>query len=130
MSATFPSGTYMGHCVLGKYLIVFIHGSSGGKDYICKVYKEGGAYLVKNIFEGNLGFNPSYPVQTLGVYENDLIQKVYWTDGVNQPRYINVADDTIRTNSSDVDFVAELTLGDTVSVTDSSSGGQFAPGVI
>lgn len=101
-------GNYVGHCVLGDYLTVFTHNNSG--DYIFRIHKEGDGVFTLTCLTGkkydttgkviaysplNLGFNTKHPLQTLGVYENKYIQKVYWTDGVNQPRVINIVKDSL-----------------------------------
>jgi len=67
------------------------------------------------------------------VYENEDIQKVYFVDGLNQPRMINVSLSMDSTKFSDTffDFVATLQLKETVSVLrDSRAVGNFAPGTI
>ena len=65
-----------------------------------------GTILYDGTVKGNLGFNVLNPIETLGVYENEDIQKVYWVDGINQPRFINVAPsvDITKFNSSSFDF--------------------------
>jgi len=45
---------------------------------------------MKILYNGNLNFSVNCPIECLGVYENEVIQKVYWTDGLNQPRLINI----------------------------------------
>lgn len=32
----------------------------------------------------------THPIETLAWYENEDIQKVYWVDGLNKPRMINI----------------------------------------
>jgi len=44
-----------------------------------------------NSSKGNLHFSPLHPIEAIASYENANIQKVYWTDGNNQPRMINIA---------------------------------------
>jgi hypothetical protein len=39
---------------------------------------------------GTLGFNTTYPIKAVAVYESPTIQKVYWTDGYNNVRYCNI----------------------------------------
>lgn len=45
-----PYGDYVGHCVLGKFLVVFITNSESNTDYIYKLYEEGGTYQSKILF--------------------------------------------------------------------------------
>lgn len=90
-------GSYVGHCVLGDYLAVFTHDTTG--DYIFRIHKEDDETYTLSCLTGTeydqstgkataysplqLGFDAAHPLQTLGVYENKYIQKVYWTDGKN-----------------------------------------------
>ena len=88
----------------------------------------------KVLYHDSLGFNPNYPIETVVSYESKNIQKVYWTDGLNQPRVINIAPSMdYKTNkyiSSSFDFVPELALKETVSVSKMYGAGEFPPGVI
>jgi len=86
----------------------------------------------------NLKFKVDHPLQTLGVYENKNIQKVYWTDGENQPRLINITKDTLTEKGHErdytetsFDFAPEMTLKDSIKVkkiVDSSA--SFGAGVL
>lgn len=99
----------------------------------------------KLLYMGNLNFNYKYPIETHTYYEAEHIQKVYWTDGLNQPRLINIAASDSKLekwNSTPVvgarsaldtffDFVPQMGLGETMAVSqDMYAGGMFAPGVI
>ena len=164
------NGAYVGHCVLGNYLVVFTHknsytpyipsgtitteepavtGSPTVIDYIYRVDVSKGN-TTEILYKGNLGFDPGYPIETLGSYENENIQKVYWVDGLHQPRVINITKDkllgynwTIKDsednyvnytelyNEAPFDFVQELTLGEEIKVNKKiEGGGIFAPGCI
>ena len=137
-------GNYLGHCVLNNQVIFFFQREDDEGhfyDYIalCSNYNE-----ETNSFEtkedlydgekkGSLNFNLNNPIETLGVYENEYIQKVYWVDGLNQPRVINIkASEEVKskwTNTS-FDFIPELALQESVSVEAISNSSLFAPGVI
>lgn len=143
-------GFYVGHCVLGKYLVVFTADDDSSDNYIYRVEKLGdGTYKTVILFhEGNVseyGWNPNNPIEALGVYETELVQKVYWVDGVNQPKVINIASPELRgivtTNGQDLttelgythysfNFIPTLTLNETVSITKRYSDGEFSPGTI
>lgn len=166
-------GTYIGHCIVGEYLVIFTHSNIVNmgifKDHIYAVYcdKATNQYILKHIYEGNnLHFMTDYPLQTLGVIEGDSVYKVYWTDGVNPPRVINILQKELLINSHyrvdadgtildekyikdqlDVnlpaydiiygkdtnyifDFVPELQLKETITVTKQLSGGMFSSGTI
>ena len=87
-------GHYVGHCVLGKYLVVFTANDDGSDNYIYRIEKTDDGYKSiilfneDNIWDG--AWNPGYPIEAIGVYESELVQKVYWVDSKNQPRVINI----------------------------------------
>lgn len=84
----------------------------------------------KLLYFGSLGFNPNYPLETLVSYESETVQKVYWTDGLNQPRVINIVGNIEKNNNTQFDFLPELQLEEEVSVTKMFGTGEFPPGVI
>ena len=88
-------GYYVGHCVLGKYLVVFTANDDDSDNYIYRVEKTDTGYKTIILFHEEDGWdkswNPNYPIEAIGVYETELVQKVYWVDGKNQPRVINIA---------------------------------------
>ena len=108
-------GKVLGYCVLNNYLVTFSTDtlySGTTVDYITRIYKTNDVWFSDILYSShsfvqnengeqelkevsgrlNLGDN----IQTLGVYENENIQKVYWVDGVNQPRVINITKDYLE----------------------------------
>lgn len=73
-----------------------------------------------------------YPLETLVSYEGEEIQKVYWTDGKNQPRVINIANSYIGKPANIFNFVPDIDMeGTTVHVEKLLGGsGTFTSGVI
>lgn len=154
-------GTPIGQAVVDKYLILFTTTNDIDEDDIVipivevednpdRIYK---FHLVKNeitilsegystdtynmegelLYNGNLNFRKYKPLETLPIYENEDILKVYWTDGFNQPRVINVnASEEARQlwNNDYFNFIRELSYNDTFNVTKHYSGGYFQPGTI
>lgn len=90
---------------------------------------------VTQVFRGNLDFDSAYPIRTICVYENERMQKVYWVDGKNQPRVLNIAghlseDTTIKSiENQKIDFLPKLKFQETVSIK-RVSGGKFPAGII
>ena len=86
------------------------------------------------LFSGSLGFDSGSPIETIGIYENEELQKVYWTDGKNPPRVINIeASAEVRAGWSNksFDFVKRVGLNATINITRNEvSFGSFAPGTI
>lgn len=86
-------------------------------DRIYKLWFNNGALTGKRLFRGDLGFNYKHPIETISFYENTDIRKVYWTDGLNQPRVINIAaasDVVSKWNTDSFNFVRTLNLNEEV----------------
>lgn len=124
-------GTLIGYNVLNNYVTLF---TTGDKDRIYRLENKQTYFEGKLLYEGNLNFNVNNPIENISVYENDNIQKVYWIDGLNQSRVINiVADSTVSGSWNDIsfDFVQDLELKETVTVVrDDLASGSFSSGVI
>lgn len=130
------NGVVLGYCVLGDYLTVFTTDISAQSkpDYIYRFRKENDGFGSRILYNGNLGFDVNHPIECLGVYENVDIQKVYWTDGINQPRFINITKQDVTESTyidTSFDFVPTLELNDSIHVVRTvDSAGIFAAGVI
>lgn len=129
------SGVYLGHCVVDNYLTLFTKGDS---DHIY-IINLSNSYIPYAHIEGTYNFDVDHPFETLGVYENEDILKVYWVDGINSPRMLKIFTDEDRMKSyieslnrstSAFDFIPELALKETVSIERVEGGGRFNPGVI
>ena len=145
-------GIPIGTAVINDKLVLFTtNDNASDKDFIyvlqcadtnLSLDPEGNKMVGRLIYNGNLNFNTSYPLETLVSYETEHIQKVYWTDGYNQPRVINIVadDDTLAKWNASIgtavdtffDFVPAISYGNFfISVSKApSSSGTFAPGVI
>lgn len=131
-------GTVIGKAVIDNELILFTADTTSNiKDKEDKIYKikiNGNNLEGQILFRGNLNFNPKYPIETLVFYENEDIKKVYWTDGLNQPRVINIAaasDVVSKWNTDSFNFVRTLSLNEEITIERNIvANGSFAPGVI
>lgn len=136
-------GTVIGQAVIDNELILFTTKES--IDRIYKIWYEEDKFKGEQLYPNidlseeelpktSLGFDSKYPIETTSFYENDSIKKVYWTDGKNQPRVINItATKEVRDswNSNSFNFVPALKLKETVNITRNIvANGAFAPGVI
>lgn len=103
-------------------------------DRIYKLWFNNGVLTGKRLFRGDLGFNYKHPIETISFYENADIRKVYWTDGLNQPRVINIAaasDVVSKWNTDSFNFVRTLSLNEEITIERNIvANGSFAPGVI
>lgn len=130
--------TVIGKAVIDNELILFTADTASNiKDKEDKIYKikiNGDNLEGQILFRGNLNFNPKYPIETLVFYENEDIKKVYWTDGLNQPRVINIAaasDVVSKWNTDSFNFVRTLSLNEEITIERNIvANGSFAPGVI
>lgn len=136
-------GTYIGHAVLGNYLVVFTGDDSTNYIYRIEKIQKGNTITYDDLllYEGNLNMDYKHPCQTLPQYESNLVQKVYWVDGKNQPRVINICkreligweEERDLTNlyaEGEFDFVQLLSLNEKITIKRSNSAGTFAPGSI
>lgn len=126
-------GTSIGTAVINHQLVIF---TTGDTDiiYVLKRSTESNIDLEgRVIYKGNLNFDTKHPLETLCSYEASDIQKVYWVDGKNQPRVININTtyyDSKIYNSNPFDFIQELSLQEVVKVTKIFGIGEFPAGVI
>jgi hypothetical protein len=124
-------GVLLGQNVLNNYVTLFTKGTN---DNIYRLENKGTYFEALLLFSGNLNFSTDYPIENIGVYENDNIQKVYWIDGLNQSRVINiVATDDVKAkwDNNSFNFVQDLGLKETVTVTRNDlASGSFSSGVI
>ena len=107
----------------------------GNDDHIYKMWYENNLLYGEELFKGDLNLSVKHPLETIPIYENGSIQKIYWLDGINQTRVINIAlpdSERIRKWSSDsFNFVRKLNLFETFTIEKQlNSGGSFNAGVI
>ena len=117
---------------------------SGNKNYIYKlVYDSSADFIkVKKVAYGNFGITTTHEVdgdtvdtEVSGVfcYENSEIQKVYWVDGINQLRYINIADANRQlpiTDANKLNSCPSFRVDHHIEVERIPGGGIFTSGVI
>lgn len=141
-------GSYIGHCVVGNYLVVFtVNNKDSTLNYIHRIEKKADGWVATILYIGNLNMDVEHPIQALGIYEGELVQKVYWVDGKNQPRSINIVANRLLFKDKDImelsdadknnlypegcfDFTQELLLNEEITVTREEGGGAFSPGTI
>lgn len=125
-------GSLCGHALVDKedsfVLVLFFHGE---KDSILKVefYPYGSLKEETLLYSGNLGF--SNYIETLVHHESENIIKVYWLDGVNVPRFINIEANNSNYTDDSFDFFRFSTSEPSIDI-ETIYGGQtgFSSGVI
>ena len=135
-------GTYKGHTTLGDIAIIFTSLTQGNVtyDFIYKYADTEFKYIV-----GSFGFGDN--IEALSYYENEEVQKVYWVDGVNQPRMLQLSVFTTNVPYTEgvlapfvpgtilpydyFDFSPQIDLKEDIRIKRLwGVGGSFAPGVI
>lgn len=89
------------------------------------------------IYIRNLQFTAEYPIQAIFNYENEKIQKIFWVDGLNYLRYINIEQSVangfdsnlIDLPESNVDSKSTIDISKPT-VEDGRGGGVHTAGVI
>ena len=108
---------YLGHVVLNSYIVVYAQRKVGENDFIDYIYRiDTSDNSTKLLAQGSFNFSPYYPIEGIGIYEKEEVQKAYWIDGLNQPRVINIASDSVIIDSTELDFVRTLQLDESVSI--------------
>lgn len=129
-------GIPIGQCLINDELVLFTTDGEdiNKKDSIYKLWFENNVLNGKLLFEGDLGLNSNNPIESISFYENENIRKVYWTDGLNQPRVINIAaseESMKKWNNHSFNFVRNLRLQEEVTIERNIvASGIFSPGII
>jgi len=62
-----------------------------------------GSYTLTLLYLRNFDFSINSPIQAIFNYENTNIQKIYWVDGVNQVRTLNIKNDQLDDSTPLID---------------------------
>lgn len=124
------NGNVLGYCYIKELNIIVIFSHDNNNDYISIYEVNNNNYY--SIFKGNLNFNDNNHIQTIYNIENDILTKVYWIDGINQPRVIKlIKGETYTCQKSSFDFIPKMSLKEKVTINKINSGGGIFPvGVI
>ena len=102
-----------GHTRIKDRLILLTWSGPAGITYFKEVLFDNDMNATVNILSqeaGNpLNLHPDFPIRVmLGYYENEDIQRVYFTDYNNQPRVVNIGSSTFVFNAKFADFFPVL----------------------
>ena len=132
----FVLGIPIGQEIIDNELILFTAKFDNEEnDHIYKFwFDDEGVLNGSLLFEGDLNFSAEHPIESISIYESEHLKKVYWTDGVNQPRLINIAatsEEVSTWTNESFDFVPNLKLNEDIKISRNIiAGGVFAAGVI
>lgn len=135
--AIYKLKTVLGVAELKDCVILFQLDTNAHSNYITKIEWDSSKnrlvgkdiYASRGAGHNELNFSLDHPIETLVDIENENIQKVYWVDGVNQPRVINIVGNIDSNDPKQFDFVPEINGGE-IEVEHSEASGQFPAGVI
>jgi hypothetical protein len=124
----------IGHSNSREDIILFTT-DNNGFDCIWKVNYE--TYDITLLYLRNLKFSINNPIQTINNFENQYIDKVYWVDGFNQMRFINIKhsvlnqdlEELIDVSQNVIDMVGKTILTQPI-ITDVTTGGTHTSGMI
>ena len=123
-------GTYLGYAILNNYLVLFT--KADDYDRIYRLEFKDNNFIGTILYKGDLQFDDVEAVETLVYYESEAIQKVYWVDGKNQPRFINIVSKTIKPDDDNqFNFTPNINKFPNCTISKSyEKGGLFPSGVI
>lgn len=131
------SGVIVGYCTLNNYLVLFTYDSQKVINYIYRLNVTNTAMTLNSVmlYQGELGITANTKIEATGIYENENIQKVYWIDGIHQPRFLNIVASASEMsswlpNGASFDFVPVISMDETVKVRKSTYSGLFNAGTI
>lgn len=131
LSPSLPEGfNIIGSTTIDNTIILFgIAPTQDDPDYILAIDITNNQGSVKQLYNGNLNFGIHNPIECITSYEADDVKKVYWVDGVNQPRFINICNTYDKDYS--FEFSPKIPQNIDVTITKVNDGnGNFVSGII
>ena len=129
------SGTYLSHYVVNDCLMVFtLTPAIVGEDYTTNIYRielDGDTWtttLVAQDIELNMDFE--HPLEFTSYYEGEDVVKIYWVDGKNQLRFMNIYGDYSEATENDFNVLPKLNLQERIGVKQINGNGIFPSGVV
>lgn len=127
------TGIVVGTCVIKQYMLIV--SVQNNTTYFYRYNNESEELELIGEKGWNLNMSEDKAIETLGYYENENVIKVYWLDGVNPLRFINIANSSIskitpETSEELFETNRKLSFFENVEVVKQSGGGFFAPGTI
>jgi hypothetical protein len=128
----------IGSCVIGEYVVYFTVSNSVGvpntvlpnQGQIWKArYYPNGTYDLELIYNNRLNFSKENLIQAVGSIINEDRYKVYFVDGYNQLRAVNILDPDLGSKSPDaLDIVGDVQLSEASAVM--RKGGYYQSGSV
>lgn len=125
LGASYSDHTIIGAVDIDKYIVIFST-NNAGVDCIWRV-DTSDSYALVLLFSGDINLSTDNYIEAVASYENEELQKVYWVDGINQLRFINVINPTAEAEL--LDAVPYFTVSQP-KLESTSRGGVHTAGVI
>lgn len=94
LDVTQPGIQYIiGHTTTRRYVVLFTS-DENGFDCIWKIDLQSDNYDLTLLYLRGMLFSRQHPIQALNNFENRIVDKVYWVDGLHQMRFINIEHST------------------------------------
>lgn len=124
----------IGH-TFSRNSLILLTTDNNGFDCIWKVNDI--TYDIELLYMRDLQFNITNPIQCINNFENDIIDKIYWVDGKNQLRFLNIThsvsngdlEELIDVSANILNIVGEYTFTQP-KIIDELSGGIHTAGMI
>ena len=132
----FPANySYHGHTFIRDYVVLFmLHTGTEDRIYYFPINNPTitGGFLDSSYlkYEGDLNWHVDYPVQAEGRYESTNIQKVYFVDGYNNIRFLNLVEPGISSKEANYLSILPELYQDVLTITDISNDGSLVGGII
>lgn len=124
-------GNYLGHSIINDQIVLFTKDEE--KDYIILLSLNRDKEILEGqiIYSGDLNFSLEHPIEAISFYESEDVQKVYWVDNCNSPRFINIKDKSIKgKDAAQFEFTPELKSFPSVIIEKRYEDGIFPAGTI
>lgn len=135
-------GTVIGVQTINQYAVIFTTDEPVDRIYFVESLNNDLQIIdrFKNpttepLFEGILGFSKDAPIESIGIVETNDLFTVYWLDGINKPRLINIGKEIEITDSvNQFDFQPSILNSNKASIVEVEpifdTNGSFDAGVL
>lgn len=115
----------IGFQIVNNYVILFVK-ESDTSDAIYRLKPSDGKLIIDVVlYRGNLGFSVNYPIESTVMCESDSVWKIYWVDGKNPLRFINI----LEKNVTNIEVIPTSSIPN-VTIKKVYNLSQFPSGVI
>lgn len=136
LSSTTSNQTIIGHVNTREGVILFTTDEATDCIWYLKDVLNS-TYNLTLLYIRPLSFSKNNPIQAIFNYENAIIQKVYWVDGKNQLRFINIEhsiengdiEELINLNSTSINLTGDYNLSQPI-IAQITQGGLHTAGMI